>query len=118
MRTEKPAEIRSTKLFSEFTLRGLKFKNRIFVSPMCQYSAVEGVPQDWHLVHLGGRAVGGAALVIAEATGVCAIGRISHGDTGLWNSGQVKEFAKIARFIEENDSVPGVQLAHAGRKAS
>ncbi len=108
----------SAKLFSEFSLRNIKFRNRIFVSPMCQYSATEGVPNDWHFVHLGSRAVGGAGLVIAEATGVTAQGRISPGDLGIWNDGQVEAFKRITSFITAQGSVPGIQLAHAGRKAS
>lgn len=105
-------------LFSQFKLRDITFKNRLFVSPMCQYSAEDGVPNDWHLVHLGSRAVGGAALVIVEATGVSPEGRISHGDLGLYNETQKKAFQRITKFIKENGSVPGIQLAHAGRKAS
>jgi len=85
---------------------------------MCQYSALEGVPGDWHFVHLGSRAVGGAGMVVAEATAVSAEGRISPGDTGLWNETQAQAFAKIASFIRANGAVAGVQLAHAGRKAS
>src|SRR3984957_2465436 len=105
------------KLFSEFKLRDLKFKNRIFVSPMCQYSAVDGVPQTWHLVHLGCRAVGGAALVMAEATAVSSRGRISPGDTGIWNDTQLSAWANIATFVKDQGAVPAIQLAHAGRKA-
>lgn len=108
----------STHLFSSFRLRELNFKNRIVVSPMCQYSGTDGVPGDWHLVHLGGFAVGGAALVMAEATAVSAIGRISPGDLGLWNDRQIEEFARITRFIRAQGAHAGVQLAHAGRKAS
>ena len=85
---------------------------------MCQYSAVDGVPQQWHLVHLGSRAVGGAGLVMAEATGVSAIGRISPLDTGIWNASQAEAFKPIAAFIKEQGAVAGIQLAHAGRKAS
>lgn len=106
------------KLFESLRLRGVSFRNRIFVSPMCMYSAEEGVPNDWHLVHLGGRAVGGAALVMAEATGVSAEGRISPGDTGIWNGAQVDAFRRITSFVEARGAVPGLQLAHAGRKAS
>jgi 2,4-dienoyl-CoA reductase-like NADH-dependent reductase (Old Yellow Enzyme family) len=105
-------------LFQPLRLRGATFRNRIFVSPMCMYSAKDGVPNDWHLVHLGSRAVGGAALVIAEATGVSAEGRISPGDTGLWNGAQVDAFRRITDFVSAQGAVPGVQLAHAGRKAS
>lgn len=107
-----------TKLFAPLKIRDLTFKNRIFVSPMCQYSALEGVAQPWHLVHLGARASGGAGLVMVEATGVCAEGRISQGCLGLWNDNQVAAFQPITKFIRDQKSVPGIQLAHAGRKAS
>jgi 2,4-dienoyl-CoA reductase-like NADH-dependent reductase (Old Yellow Enzyme family) len=106
------------KLFSPLTLRKLEFRNRIFVSPMCQYSSVDGVPNDWHLVHLGSRAVGGAGLVLAEATAVAPEGRISPGDLGLWNETQALAYERITAFIQAQGAVPGVQLAHAGRKAS
>lgn len=106
------------RLFSPLTLRQLEFRNRIFVSPMCQYSSTDGVPNDWHFVHLGSRAVGGAGLVLAEATAVAPAGRISPHDLGLWNETQVQAFEKITAFIEAQGAVPGVQLAHAGRKAS
>ena len=105
-------------LFSPLKIRELVLKNRIVVSPMCQYSAIEGVPQHWHLVHLGSRAVGGASLILSEATAVSAEGRISLGDTGLWNEEQVQAFLPITNFIKEQSCVPGVQIAHAGRKAS
>jgi 2,4-dienoyl-CoA reductase-like NADH-dependent reductase (Old Yellow Enzyme family) len=105
-------------LFAPLELRGLTLPNRIVVSPMCQYSAVDGVPNDWHLVHLGSRAVGGAALVLAEATAVVPEGRISPDDLGLWNDEQALAFERITRFIAEQGTVPGIQLAHAGRKAS
>jgi 2,4-dienoyl-CoA reductase-like NADH-dependent reductase (Old Yellow Enzyme family) len=105
-------------LFSEFQLKDVRLKNRIAVSPMCQYSALDGVPNDWHLVNLGARAVGGASLVIAEATAVSPEGRISPGDTGLWNDAQQEAFGPIVRFIEQHGAVAGIQLAHAGRKAS
>jgi 2,4-dienoyl-CoA reductase-like NADH-dependent reductase (Old Yellow Enzyme family) len=105
-------------LFTPLRLREVTFRNRIFVSPMCMYSAEEGVPNDWHLVHLGSRAVGGAALVMAEATGVSPEGRISPGDTGIWNDDQMAAFKRITGFISSRGAVPGVQLAHAGRKAS
>ena len=107
-----------TTLFEPLRLRGVTFRNRIFVSPMCMYSAEDGVPNDWHLVHLGSRAVGGAALVMAEATGVSAEGRISPGDTGLWNARQVEAFRRITDFVAARGAVAGIQLAHAGRKAS
>lgn len=113
-----PLNQNTTKLFSSLRLRDLQIKNRIFVSPMCQYSAIDGMPNNWHLVHLGSRAVGGAGLVMAEATAIKPIGRISPGDTGIWNQAQVDAFKPIAFFIKEHGSVPGIQLAHAGRKAS
>jgi 2,4-dienoyl-CoA reductase-like NADH-dependent reductase (Old Yellow Enzyme family) len=105
-------------LFSPLTLRGVTLRNRIAMSPMCQYSAAEGRASDWHLVHLGSRAVGGAALVMAEATAVEARGRISPVDLGLWEDGQVEPLARVVRFIEAQGAAAGVQLAHAGRKAS
>ena len=105
-------------LFKPLTLRGLTVRNRIAVSPMCQYSAVDGIPQPWHLVHLGSRAVGGAGLVIAEATGVTAQGRISPGCTGLWSDAHTEAWKPIAAFIKSQGAVAGIQLAHAGRKAS
>lgn len=107
-----------TRLFSEFRLRALSFRNRIFVSPMCQYSATGGVPNDWHLVHLGSRAVGGAGLIMVEASGVCPEGRISPYDLGLWNDAQRDAFKPIVQFIKEQGAVAAIQLAHAGRKAS
>ncbi len=105
-------------LFSPFQLRGIEFRNRIFVAPMCMYSAEDGMPNDWHMVHLGSRAVGGAALVISEATAVSPEGRISPADTGIWDEAQVKAWEPINAFIRSQGAVPGVQLAHAGRKAS
>lgn len=105
-------------LFEPFVQRSLTLRNRLVVSPMCQYSATEGVPDDWHLVHLGSRAVGGAAAVIAEATAVSAQGRISHGDTGIWNEAQLEAWRPIARFIKAHGAIAGMQLAHAGRKSS
>jgi 2,4-dienoyl-CoA reductase-like NADH-dependent reductase (Old Yellow Enzyme family) len=108
----------TTKLFSTLKLRNLEFRNRIFVSPMCQYSATDGVPNDWHFVHLGSRAVGGASLVIAEATAVIPEGRISQGDLGIWNDEHLKAFRRITSFISAQGALPGIQLAHAGRKAS
>ena len=105
-------------LFSVFHLRTIAFKNRIFVSPMCQYSSADGMPNDWHLVHLGSRAVGGAALVIVEATAVSPEGRISPWDSGIWSDAQAQAFERITAFIKAQGSVAGIQLAHAGRKAS
>jgi len=108
----------SIKLFSPLTLRGVTFQNRIFVSPMCQYSCTDGVPNDWHLVHLGSRAVGGAGMVMVEATAVSPEGRISPADAGLWNETQADAFKRISSLIASLGSMPGIQLAHAGRKAS
>jgi 2,4-dienoyl-CoA reductase-like NADH-dependent reductase (Old Yellow Enzyme family) len=105
-------------LFSPLEIRGIKFRNRIAVSPMCQYSCEDGFATDWHLVHLGSRAVGGAALVIAEATAVEQRGQISPADLGLWKDDHIAPLARIAAFIRSQGAVPGVQLAHAGRKAS
>jgi 2,4-dienoyl-CoA reductase-like NADH-dependent reductase (Old Yellow Enzyme family) len=105
-------------LFAPLELGGLTLKNRIAVSPMCLYSAVDGHPTDWHLVHLGSRAVGGAALVIAEATAVTAAGRISPEDSGIWLDSQAEAWSKVARFVAAQGAVPAIQLAHAGRKAS
>lgn len=105
-------------LFTPFTLRSLTFRNRIGVSPMCQYSAVDGVPGDWHFQHIGALATGGAALVIMEATAVLPEGRISPHDLGLWDSSQVLAFARITEFVKSQGAIPGIQLAHAGRKAS
>lgn len=105
-------------LFTPLRLRGVTFRNRVFVAPMCQYQATDGVPNDWHFVHLGSRAVGGAGLVVAEATAVTPEGRISPADLGLWNDAQAEAFARIARFMKAHGAAAGVQLAHAGRKAS
>jgi len=105
-------------LFEPLTLRGVTLRNRIGVSPMCQYSSVDGFANDWHLVHLGTRAVGGAALVIAEATAVTPEGRISPRDLGLWRDDQVEMLGRVTRFIREQGAVAGIQLGHAGRKAS
>lgn len=105
-------------LFSPLKLRDLTIRNRIFVSPMCQYSCEDGVVNDWHLVHLGSRAVGGAGLVMCEASGVSPEGRISPQDAGIWNQKQAEAWAPITRFIKAQGAVPAMQLAHAGRKAS
>ncbi len=107
-----------SKLFSPFKLREVEFKNRIFVSPMCQYSAKDGLADAWHLVHLGSRAVGGAGLVMVEATGVTPEGRISPFDLGIWSDKHAAALAPVAAFIREQGAVPAIQLAHAGRKAS
>jgi 2,4-dienoyl-CoA reductase-like NADH-dependent reductase (Old Yellow Enzyme family) len=107
-----------SRLFTPITLRELTFRNRIFVSPMCQYSSRDGLPTDWHLVHLGSRAVGGAGLVMVEATAVSPEGRISPADSGIWSDAHAEAFTPIARFLSEQGAVAGIQLAHAGRKAS
>lgn len=105
-------------LFDPLTLRSVTLRNRIAVSPMCQYSAVDGVANDWHLVHLGARATGGAGLVMVEATAVEPRGRISPHDLGLWSDAQVPSLRRIAEFLKAHGAVPAIQLAHAGRKAS
>jgi 2,4-dienoyl-CoA reductase-like NADH-dependent reductase (Old Yellow Enzyme family) len=105
-------------LFSPLTLRGVTFRHRIAVSPMCQYSSADGYATDWHLVHLGSRATGGAAAVVTEATAVVPEGRISPDDLGIWKDEHIEALARIFRFIEAHGAVPGMQLAHAGRKAS
>lgn len=106
------------KLFTPWTLRGLRFRNRVVMSPMCQYSAVNGVPGDWHVLHLGARAVGGVGLVVVEATAVSPEGRISPGDTGLWNEEQADAFRRLVSLVHGHGALCGIQLAHAGRKAS
>jgi 2,4-dienoyl-CoA reductase-like NADH-dependent reductase (Old Yellow Enzyme family) len=105
-------------LFSPLQLRGVSLRNRVVISPMCQYSAIDGVANDWHLVHLGARAAGGAGLVIAEATAVTAAGRISPADLGIWNDEQVAPLARIVEFLHSQGAAAGIQLAHAGRKAA
>jgi 2,4-dienoyl-CoA reductase-like NADH-dependent reductase (Old Yellow Enzyme family) len=105
-------------LFQPFILKSVTLRNRIGVSPMCEYSSEDGVATDWHLVHLGSRAVGGAGLVLAEATAVSPEGRISPGDAGIWSDKHAEAIARINRFIKHQGAVPGIQLAHAGRKAS
>lgn len=105
-------------LFSPLTLKSVTLKNRIVVSPMCQYSATDGYASNWHLVHLGSRAVGGAGLVFTEATAVSPEGRISPEDLGIWQDGHIEMLQEITRFISEQGAVPAIQLAHAGRKGS
>jgi len=105
-------------LFDPLTIRDVEFANRVFVSSMCQYSSIEGLPNDWHLVHLGSRAVGGAGLVMTEATAVLPEGRISPQDLGIWSDDQVEPLQRIIHFVHEQGSIAGMQLAHAGRKAS
>jgi 2,4-dienoyl-CoA reductase-like NADH-dependent reductase (Old Yellow Enzyme family) len=111
-------EVPEIDLLSPLTIRGVTLRNRIAMSPMCQYCAREGLADDWHLVHLGSRAVGGVALVIVEATAVTRDGRISPGDMGIWGDEHVEPLARIARFVHSQGAVAGIQLAHAGRKAS
>src|SRR3989440_573866 len=105
-------------LFDPFAIGNVTFSNRIFVSPMCQYSSEDGYANDWHFVHLGSRAVGGAGLVLTEATAVLPEGRISPQDLGIWDDGHVEILRRIVSFIHEQGSIAGMQLAHAGRKAS
>src|SRR3954451_11294528 len=114
MRTQPPV----SQLFTPITLRDVTVRNRVWVAPMCQYSAVDGVPNDWHLVHLGSFARGGAGLVFTEATAVVPEGRISPEDTGLWNDEQQAAWARIVEFVHAQGATAGIQLAHAGRKAS
>ena len=106
------------KLFTPLKLRELEFRNRIFVSPMCQYSAAGGLPNEWHFVHYGSRAVGGAVLVMVEATAICPEGRITPWCTGLWSEAHTEAFRPIVDFIKQQGAVPAIQIAHAGRKAS
>jgi 2,4-dienoyl-CoA reductase-like NADH-dependent reductase (Old Yellow Enzyme family) len=108
----------ASSLFSRLQLRDLTLRNRIVVSPMCEYSSRDGVANDWHVVHLGSRAVGGAGVVLTEAAAVTADGRISSADLGIYSDDHVEPLGRIFRFIEEHGAVPGMQLAHAGRKAS
>src|SRR3982751_3987542 len=105
-------------LFQPLQIRSIQLKNRIVVSPMCQYSSVDGFANDWHLVHLGSRAVGGASLVIAEATAVSGEGRITPHDLGIYKDEHIPFLKRITSFIQSQNAVAGVQLAHAGRKAS
>jgi 2,4-dienoyl-CoA reductase-like NADH-dependent reductase (Old Yellow Enzyme family) len=107
-----------THLFNPLAIRDITLSNRVFVSPMCQYSSTDGYANDWHFVHLGSRAVGGAGLVLTEATAVLPEGRISPQDLGIWKDDHVEPLARITRFIHEQGGVAGMQLAHAGRKAS
>lgn len=107
-----------SQLFSPLKLRNVEFKNRVFVSPMCQYSSEDGLPTDWHLVHLGSRAIGGAGMVMVEASAVSPEGRISPWDSGIWSEDHARAFERITGFVSEQGAVPGIQLSHAGRKAS
>lgn len=115
---EHDREVPEIDLLTPARFRGVTLRNRIVMSPMCQYSAEEGMANDWHLVHLGSRAAGGAALVMVEATAVARDGRISPGDMGIWNDEHIEPLARIARFVQSQGAVPSIQLAHAGRKAS
>ena len=105
-------------LFSPITIKNITLKNRIVVSPMCEYSSIDGFANNWHLVHLGSRAVGGAGLIITEAAAVSPEGRISVADMGIWKDEQIDKLKEITDFIHDNDAIAGIQLAHAGRKAS
>jgi 2,4-dienoyl-CoA reductase-like NADH-dependent reductase (Old Yellow Enzyme family) len=127
MRARRRAQPRTVKLdgdskmpllFSSLKIRDVTLRNRIIVSPMCMYSSDDGFANDWHMVHLGSRAVGGAGAVITEATAVTADGRISPQDLGIWQDAHVEPLARIFRFIAQHGAIPGIQLAHAGRKAS
>jgi 2,4-dienoyl-CoA reductase-like NADH-dependent reductase (Old Yellow Enzyme family) len=111
-------EVPEIDLLSSLVMRDVLFRNRIVMSPMCQYVAIDGLASDWHLVHLGSRAAGGVGLVFVEATAVTADGRISPGDMGIWGDEHIEPLARIARFVESQGAVAGIQLAHAGRKAS
>lgn len=106
------------KLFSPLMIRGIELKNRIIISPMCQYSAVDGFANDWHFVHLGSRAVGGPAMIIVEATAISSEGRISPDDLGIWKDDHIKKLSQITDFISGQQCIPAIQLSHAGRKAS
>src|SRR6476646_4802950 len=124
-RSEDPGEWRCSQhsvsrpaLLQPLTVRGLALRNRLVVAPMCQYSVTDGLVGDYHLVHLGRFALGGFGLVIAEATGVTADGRISHGDVGLWSDQHVPGLARVADFLHSEGAAAGIQLAHAGAKAS
>ena len=107
-----------SKLFKELTIRNLVLKNRIIMSPMCQYSSIDGFANDWHLIHYTSRAIGGVAAVIQEATAVCPEGRISYGDLGIWKDEHIAKLQEITDLISKYGAIPGIQLAHAGRKAS
>lgn len=116
--TDHDREVPEIDLLTPLTIRGVTFRNRIVMSPMCQYVSRDGLASDWHLVHLGSRAVGGAGLVMVEATAVTPEGRISPGDLGIWGDQHVEPLARIARFVQDQGASAGIQLAHAGRKGS
>src|ERR1700722_17942228 len=105
-------------LFDPLSIRGVTLRNRIVVSPMCEYSSHDGFANDWHLVHLGSRAVGGAGLIFTEASAVTPVGRISPEDFGIWSAVHISPLARVTSFIDAHGGVAGIQLAHAGRKAS
>src|SRR5215470_12768217 len=106
------------KLLSPLTIKGITLKNRVIMSPMCQYSSDDGFANDWHFVHLGSRAVGGAAMILTEATAVCPEGRISPHDLGIWNDEHIDGLSRITTFLKQRGCVPGIQLCHSGRKGS
>lgn len=116
--TDHDREVPEIDLLSPLAIRGVTLRNRVVMSPMCQYVATDGFADDWHLVHLGSRASGGVGLVVVEATAVTADGRITPGDLGIWSDAHVPPLTRIARFVESQGAVAGIQLAHAGRKAS
>jgi 2,4-dienoyl-CoA reductase-like NADH-dependent reductase (Old Yellow Enzyme family) len=116
--TNHDREVPDIDLLSPLKIRGVTLRNRIVMSPMCQYSSEDGLANDWHLVHLGSRAAGGAALVMVEATAVTPEGRITPGDMGIWGEQHIEPLARIARFVHSQGAIAGIQLAHAGRKAS
>ncbi|MGE4574596.1 MAG: oxidoreductase, partial [Parachlamydia sp.] len=111
-------EIPDIDLLSPLKIRGITLRNRIVMSPMCQYSAIEGMPNDWHLVHLGSRAAGGVSLVVVEATAVTRDGRITPFDMGIWSDDHIGPHSRLVEFVQSQGAVPAIQLAHAGRKAS
>ena len=115
-----PVAASTVSLFDPISLRGVGIRNRLWVAPMCQYSALDrdGVPTDWHLVHLGSLAAGGAGLIVSEATAISPEGRISDRDTGIWNEHQGAAWARIVDYLHRQGATAGIQLAHAGRKAS
>src|SRR6266581_2789342 len=117
-RPESRTEARTEMLFEKIQIREIAIRNRIVVSPMCQYSAEDGHVTDWHFVHLGKFAQGGAGVVFVEATAVEKRGRITHGDTGIWDDAHIAGLRKISDFIRSQGAVPAIQLAHAGRKSS
>ena len=116
--TDHDREVPEIDLLSPLTIRGVTLRNRIAMSPMCEYCAQDGFANDWHLVHLGSRAVGGTALIMVEATAVTAEGRITPGDLGIWKDEHMEMLARIAKFVHSQGAMAGIQLAHAGRKAS